>query len=49
MLDNVYVADLYEYVSFMGDLHEQLKDVPDGRQVRLRVQARSDKPDPLNR
>jgi hypothetical protein len=36
--DNLYVADLYEYVSFMGDLHCQMKNVPDGGQVRIRVQ-----------
>jgi hypothetical protein len=32
---NVYIADLNEYVSFLGDLHFQLKDVPDGGKVRL--------------
>jgi|ERR1700722_2465703 len=47
MLDNIYVADLYEYLSFMGDLHEQIKDVPDGGQIRLKVQARPHKSDPL--
>jgi hypothetical protein len=36
--DNLYVADLYEYVSFMGDLHRQMKDVPDGGQTRIIVQ-----------
>jgi hypothetical protein len=36
--NNLYVADLYEYVSFMGDIHSQMKDVPDGGQVRLTVQ-----------
>jgi|SRR5215470_838786 len=34
-LSNVYIADLYEYVSFLGDLHSQMKDVPDGGKVRL--------------
>ena len=34
--DNVYVANLYEYVSFLGDLHRQIADVPDGKQIRLR-------------
>lgn len=47
MLENVYVADLYEYVSFMGDFHEQIKDVPNGGQVQLKVQARPDRPNPL--
>ncbi len=34
---NVYIADLYEYVWFLGDLHFQMKDVPDGGKVRLVV------------
>jgi hypothetical protein len=38
--DNAYVADLYEYVSFMGDLHQQISDVPDGGQVRIKIQPR---------
>lgn len=33
--DNIYVADIREYVAFMGDLHQQLKSVPDGSKVRL--------------
>ena len=36
--DNAYVADLYEFVSFMGDLHHQIGNVPDGGQVRLKIQ-----------
>jgi hypothetical protein len=35
--DNAYVADLYEYVAFLGDLHEQIANSPDGTKVRLRV------------
>jgi hypothetical protein len=35
--DNAYVADLYEQVSFLGDLHRQIADNPDGAKVRLRV------------
>ena len=35
---NLYVADLFEFVSFMGDLHKQVSDVPDGGQVRIKVQ-----------
>jgi hypothetical protein len=35
--DNAYVADLYEQVSFLGDLHRQIADTDDGEQVRLRV------------
>jgi hypothetical protein len=36
-LDNVYVANLYEYVSYLGDIHRQMADVPDGKKIRLRV------------
>src|SRR5580692_9094749 len=28
--NNGYVADLYEYVSFLGELHRQISQVPDG-------------------
>src|SRR5882762_1259482 len=35
--DNAYVADLYEQVSFLGDLHRQIADNPNGAKVRLRV------------
>jgi len=35
--DNAYVADLYEQVSFLGDLHRQIADTPDGGKVRLHV------------
>lgn len=34
--DNAYVADLYEQVSFLGDLHRQVANSPDGSLVRLR-------------
>ena len=33
--NNAYVADLYEQVSFLGDLHRQLANSPDGSKVRL--------------
>lgn len=36
--DNMYVADLYEFVSFMGDVHRQISDQPDGGQVRMKIQ-----------
>ena len=39
--ENMYVADLYEYVSFMGDIHRQISDVPDGGKVRIKIE-----PDP---
>jgi hypothetical protein len=35
--NNLYVADLYEFVSFMGDVHNQMKNAPDGSQIRLKV------------
>ena len=35
--DNAYVADLYEQVSFLGDLHRQIAEVPNGGKVRLKV------------
>jgi hypothetical protein len=45
-LDNLYVADLYEYVSLMGELHSQIKTVSDRGQVRIRVQPRPVEPHP---
>ena len=36
-----YVVDLYEHVSFLGDLNRQIGDLPDGAKVRLRVKPRS--------
>jgi hypothetical protein len=35
---DAYIADLYEYVSFLGDLNRQISTLPDGAKVRLRVQ-----------
>jgi hypothetical protein len=35
--DNAYVADLYEQVAFLGDLHRQIAEVPNGGKVRLKV------------
>jgi len=32
-----YLADIYEYVSFLGDLHRQIATTPDGSRVQLRV------------
>ena len=47
MPDNLYGADLYECDSFMGDLHSQIHSVPDGGQVRIKIQPRPDPPDPV--
>ncbi|HEX4423977.1 MAG TPA: hypothetical protein VH079_01165 [Terriglobales bacterium] len=38
--NNVYMADLYECVSFLGDLHGQLRNQPDGAKVRLNIGKR---------
>jgi hypothetical protein len=35
--DNMYIADLYEYVAFLGDIHHQMADLPDGAKARLRI------------
>lgn len=35
--NNAYVADLYEQVSFLGELHRQIADTPNGAKVRLKV------------
>ena len=35
--DTPYIVDLYENVSFLGELNRQIKDLPDGTKVRLRV------------
>ena len=35
-----YLADLYEQVSFLGDLNRQIADVPDGGQIKLIVGPR---------
>ena len=33
--NNAYLADLYDYVSFLGELHRQISELPDGAKVRL--------------
>jgi len=35
--DKAYIADLYESVSFLGDLHRQISSLPDGSKIELRV------------
>ena len=35
--ENVFIATLTEYVSFMGQFHLQIKDVEDGERVQIRV------------
>jgi hypothetical protein len=34
---SAYVADLYEQVSFLGELNRQTSHLPDGSKVRLRL------------
>ena len=36
-LDTPYVVDLYEHISFLGDLNQQIANLPDGAKVRLHV------------
>jgi hypothetical protein len=38
--NTAYVADLYEHVSFLGDLNHQIADLPEGAKVRLRVEPK---------
>ena len=33
-----YIADLYEYVSFLGDLNRQISNLPDGAKIKMHVQ-----------
>jgi hypothetical protein len=35
--DNAYVADLYEQVSFLGDLHRQIANFSDGTKITLQT------------
>lgn len=35
--DTAYVADIYDCVGFLGDLHRQIATLPDGSKVRLKV------------
>jgi hypothetical protein len=35
--DTAFIADIYEHVSFLGDLHRQIASLPDGSKINLRV------------
>jgi hypothetical protein len=37
IVENVYVGDVNECVSFLGDLHKQLRDQADGAKVRINI------------
>jgi hypothetical protein len=34
-LDSAYIADIYEHLGFLGDLHRQIASMPDGTKVKL--------------
>ena len=42
--DTAYVADLYEHVSFLGDLNQQISSLPDGAKVKIHVKRRPASP-----
>ena len=35
--DTAFIADIYEHISFLGDLHRQIASLPDGSKVELRM------------
>jgi hypothetical protein len=36
--NNAYVGSLYEQVTFLGDLHRQISELPEGTKVQFRLQ-----------
>jgi hypothetical protein len=36
--NNAYVGNLYEYVSYLGSIHRQIAELPDGSKIKLRIQ-----------
>lgn len=36
---NAYVADLYDQIGFLGNLHKQVSTLPDGAKIKLRVSS----------
>ena len=38
MPNNAYVGNLYEYVSYLGSVHRQIANLPDGAKVRLQLE-----------
>jgi hypothetical protein len=42
--DSPCVVDLYEHVAFLGDLNQQISNLPDGAKVRLKVGQRPMEP-----
>jgi hypothetical protein len=41
-IGNVWVAPLHEHYGLLASIHDQIKDLPDGTQVRLTVKNRPD-------
>jgi hypothetical protein len=37
--DNAYITDIYDHVSFLGDLHLQISGLPEGTKVRIHVKS----------
>jgi hypothetical protein len=37
--DNPYITDIYDHVSFLGDLHLQICGLPEGTKVRIHVKS----------
>ena len=36
-IDNIKIVPLYEQINFSGDIGKQIKDLPDGSQIKLKV------------
>lgn len=43
--ENVYALDVYEHYSLTGEMHFQLKDLPDGTKVKFKVEQRRETDD----
>ncbi len=42
-LNTAYIVDIYDNVSFLGDIHRQIKDLPDGSKVQLVIKQPEEK------
>ncbi|HWA95283.1 MAG TPA: hypothetical protein VG844_11840 [Terracidiphilus sp.] len=42
-LNTAYIADIYDHLGFLGDIHRQIADLPDGSKVQLVVRHSSEK------
>jgi hypothetical protein len=43
-LDCAYIADIYDHVGFLGDVHRQIAALPDGAEVRLVAKQQNQNP-----